>query len=663
MFVLCAYCEHKQSRLTRSNFSANTMEGACPTCSGIGEQVQMDWEKVVDVSLSLEDGAIVIFDKGYKQYMLSILYKAFAFYELADVKEKAVQAWTDDHRKILYEGVEQANINPEKGFPKNVTSGKFEGLAPFLWRRYQDKQGTEDKILDFFQTTTCSSCHGEKLNPVSRAVTVNKIRLPELSTYSLEQLYQWIMELKEELSDKQRAHVDVFLLDIATKLKRLLKVGVGYLTMNRQVITLSGGEQQKIKLAATLDSTLTGVIYLLDEPTTGLHSKDTVGMIDLLKNMRNLGNTIIVIEHDTEVMRASDVIIDIGPGAGNFGGEIIGLGTLDELAEQTASVTGNYLQKTESLKEKTRPVENSFKLEHVTRHNLKDFSVSFPKNCLTVVAGASGSGKSTLIFDVLANQEDLDFDQVITVQQSSITKMRRSNVATFTDAFTGIRTLFSKLEKAKEQGFTSKHFSFNTAGGRCENCEGLGVVPSNMMFFDHIELTCPVCQGKRFKDEILEITWQGHSISQILDLSVTEACSLFKAEKKLAKTFALLEDVGLGYVTLGQSLTTLSGGEGQRLKLAKELLTAKKGKMMFLIDEPTTGLHPIDIEHFIVLLNKMVDAGHTVIIVEHNEQMMRAADWLIELGPEGGDKGGTLIAEGTPEQIKEKQASLIGKFL
>ncbi len=661
-FIHCPHCDTKQPMLTRTHFSYNKSEGACKACSGIGEEIQINWSAVIDESKTLEEGALLFLDKGYQNYVFGILKNGFQFYELADVLTQPIATWTDAHKALLYKGAEVAQINPEKGVPKNVTGGRFEGIEPMLWRKLADK-GIEEVPAEQFITTTCRECNGERLMKDSRTVTVVGIRLPELTNYSLEQLVTWVQNVASTLDEKQKRYVEHLLFDMETKINRLLTVGVGYLTLNRQTITLSGGEQQKIKLAATLDSTLTGVIYLLDEPTTGLHPKDTEGMITLLKNMRDLGNTVIVIEHDTDVMRQADLIIDIGPGAGTFGGEIIGIGTLDELLATESSVTGRYLRKEANVNDKARTPKDWLLVENVSKYNLKNVTAQFPIGCFTAVAGASGSGKSTLIFDVLAEKELAPFDQIITVQQTPITKMRRSNIATYTDAFSVIRNLFSKETLAVDKGFSNKHFSFNTAGGRCETCEGLGVVPSNMLFFDNVELVCPACNGKRFKDEVLEVTLMDHSISQILDLSIAEARELFKADKKLTKIFELLLDVGLGYVTLGQSLTTLSGGEGQRLKLAKELLAVKKGKQLFLIDEPTTGLHPIDIEHFLVLLQRIVDAGNTVIVVEHNEQVLRAADWIIELGPEGGDKGGQIIATGQPRDIQLNRESVIGAYL
>lgn len=678
VYMFCHHCGIKMEKFTRSHFSYNTMEGACPSCSGLGEELKINWSHVLDEEKSLEDGAIKLFDHKYNEYQIASIYKAFEHFHLPNVQQIPINQWTKEQRTILIHGVEsEETMQYFNGYeiPKTVAKGKFEGLDTILWRKLAEKKSTDNKLKDYFISQPCNTCHGERLNETSRFIKVNETRLPELVNQSLDRLYQWIEQLELTLNDLQKNAVESYLLDIKTKLTRLMKVGLGYLSINRQTITLSGGELQKIKLAATLDSSLTGVLYLLDEPTAGLHPKDTAGMIDLIKSLRDFGNTVIIIEHDLDMIQAADYIIDIGPGSGKHGGEIVGMGTVEELKNQSSSITGQYLMKPTITKQQYRKGTGEFlTIQNATKHNLQQVSVEFPIHCLTIVTGASGSGKSTLVFDVLLNAtgqtsnenrvEGLEqFNQIIAVRQASIAKMKRSNIVTFTEAFTEIRRIFSELEASKKQGFSSKHFSFNTPGGRCENCEGLGVVSSNMLFFEDVELTCPVCNGKRFKEEVLAVTWNDYSISNLLDLSVSEAKILFRDNKKLSKVFTLLEDVGLGYLLLGQPLTTLSGGEGQRLKLAKELLANKGNNNLFLIDEPTTGLHPLDIEHFKVLLDKIVEANNTIIVIEHNQQIIRSSDWIIELGPHGGENGGRVIATGTPEDIRKNKESIIGRYL
>lgn len=473
---------------------------------------------------------------------------------------------------------------------------------------------------------------------------------------------------------KSHGLVEVYLTDLKTKIKRIINLGLGYLTLDRQTITLSGGEMQRIKLAATLDSDLTGIIYILDEPTIGLHPKDTEGMIAILKRLRDLGNTVILIEHDTDIMGNADYIVDLGPGAGKFGGEVVGYGTLIELKNQYLSVTGSYLKKPKADRHKYRKgTGETIEVKNANLYNLKNIDVSFPVGCLITVTGVSGSGKSTLVFEVIASANKqktcnivtgIDkFDQIISIEQDAINRMKRSNVATFSEVYTEIRNIFGGLENAVSKGLSAKHFSFNTPGGRCENCEGLGYIISNMLFFKDIEVECPVCLGKQFNDEVLSVKYNGYSIKEILQLSVDEALNVFDKHAKVKRILSLLADVGLGYLELGQTLTTLSGGEGQRLKLAKELINNKGNHSLYLMDEPTTGLHPADVENFLLLLNRIVDAGNTVIVVEHNQQVIKASDWIIDLGPEGGKNGGEVVFTGTPLDMLQKGKTATAEYL
>ena len=464
--------------------------------------------------------------------------------------------------------------------------------------------------------------------------------------------------------------------DLKTKLKRMLKLGLGYLSLDRQTMTLSGGEAQRLWLAAVLDSDLTGVIYILDEPTISLHQKDTAGLLTVLRSLRDKGNTVLVIEHDAAVMSAADYLIDIGPGAGKYGGEVIGSGTLQQIKDQATSVTGAYLNSNPEPREFFRKGSGAFiEVSQANKHNLRNLTVHFPIGCLVCVTGVSGAGKSTLVFDVLAKgdtapSEDPNrvsgtgsFDRIVVVEQAPLTRMKRSNVATYSDAYTEIRKIFGQQQTAIDKGMTANHFSFNVKGGRCDHCEGLGVVTNNLLFFEDQEVPCPVCSGRRFKDEVLSVTYRGHSITGVLGLSVEEGAELFTDSPKISAILELLQEVGLGYLELGQTTTTLSGGEAQRLKLTVELLVNQGKKNLYLIDEPTTGLHPLDVEKFLKLLDRMVGSGSTVVVVEHNQQIIGAADWIIDLGPGGGDAGGTIIAEGTPSDIQKNENSVTGKFI
>jgi excinuclease ABC subunit A len=679
VFMYCSHCNHRMEKLTRTHFSFNTREGACMTCQGLGKVLKINRNNVLHEHLSLEEGAVDFWEQKYKDYQISALYNAFKHYGIPIEPGTPLNNFNKGQEAILLYGVESNEVKeifPDILPPKTVSEGRFEGVFTVLWRRLSEKEGEAKQLEDYFESDNCHDCMGERLNELSRSVTVIDTRLPDLVSLSLEELYQWLVKLEETVGVSNKLLVETYLMGLKTKIKRILNVGLGYLSLDRQTMTLSGGEAQRIKLAATLDSTLTGIIYIMDEPTIGLHPKDTAGIIKILKELRDLGNTVIVIEHDTEVMQEADYIIDIGPGSGKYGGEIIGQGTLEELKKQDTSVTGTWLKRKTQLHIVSRKGTGEFiEVKNANLYNLKNINVNFPVGCLTSVAGVSGSGKSTLVFEVLSksnikNQPDCNivsgteiFDQIITVEQSPLTRMKRSNVATYSEAYSEIRKIFGELQDARDKGLTTKHFSFNTKGGRCENCEGLGYVTSNMLFFKDLEVPCPVCGGKQFNDEVLSVKYKGYSIKDVLKMSVEDALDIFKTHPKLLKILKLLEDVGLGYLELGQTLTTLSGGETQRLKLAKELINNEGKKNLYLIDEPTTGLHPIDVENFLVLLNRIVDSGSTVIVVEHNQQVIRASDWIIDLGPEGGINGGMVIATGTPNAIMSNMNSVTGQFL
>ncbi|MDF9824212.1 excinuclease ABC subunit A [Breznakia sp. PF5-3] len=670
VYMYCNICQHKMHKLTRSYFSYNTKEGACPTCQGLGEVLEIDWESVIDESLTLEEGAIKLWKHKYKDYQITSFYNALSHFEIPYEKHMKVKNFSILQKQILQYGIHDKDM-PERykemAFPKTVEGGKYEGIASYLWKKVKEEASRNTYKSMYFKNMPCPACHGERLQPLSREVSVLDTRLPELVELSMERLYEWLKNLETMISEEAYELSKNYIEDAKAKLQRIMKVGLGYLTIDQQMITLSGGEAQRIKIAATLDSDITGILYILDEPTVGLHAKDTDGMIAILKQLRDLGNTVIVVEHDIDVMKAADIIIDLGPGAGEHGGKIIGKGTYQELQEQPSSITGQYLKNPAVVKTITRsPNQGWLHIKHAHLHNLKYINVDIPKHCLSSITGVSGSGKSSLIFGVLHEQmhQDMeDYDEIITIYHSPITRMKRSNVATYAAIFTDLRMLFASTKEAKEQGYTSSSFSFNTKGGRCEHCEGLGYVESNMLFFENINVVCPVCKGKQYTDEVLNIKWNGKSIRDVLHMEVSDALHFLKVHKKISERLQLLEDVGLGYLKLGQSLNTLSGGEGQRLKLASELMQNKGKQNLYLIDEPTTGLHPLDVEKFILLLNRIVDYGNTVIVVEHNQQIIKASDWIIDLGPYGGERGGELIATGTPEDIKKNKKSITGRYL
>lgn len=677
VYMYCCKCGERMDKITRTHFSFNTREGGCPVCEGLGKIHSIKKERVIDQKLSLEGGAVNYWEKQYGNYQTSILYAAYKHYGIPVPANIPVQQFSDIQKEILYNGIECDFVKknyPDLKPPKTVTSGKFEGVFPILWRRLAEKEGTTKQLEEYFHIVECPSCKGERLSELSRNITVNGMRLPQLSLLSLERLCQWGDELAASLPEGHLELVKSYLLDIKTKLTRFINVGLGYLTVDRQIMTLSGGELQRLRLAAVLDSDLSGVIYILDEPTVGLHPKDTKGLITILQKLRDLGNSVLVIEHDVDVMSAADYIVDIGPGSGKDGGKVVAAGTFDEIKSQEDSVTGKYLLKPPLSKTDFRSAAGEIRIKNANKFNLKNVSVTIPTGCLTTVTGPSGSGKSTLIFEVLAKDGHYKqsnkvlglehFDKVVEIEQSAITRMKRSNVATYSEVYLEIRTVFAKTEGAKQAGLTAKHFSFNTPGGRCENCEGLGYIDNNMLFFANTEVVCPVCNGNQFSDKVLSVKYRGLSIKEVLNLSVEEAVNFFADHSKVLRILNLLKDCGLGYLELGQTLTTLSGGEGQRLKLAKELIGNSTGRgNLYLMDEPTTGLHPSDIEHFLVLLNRMVDAGNSVVVVEHNQQIIRASDWIIDLGPEGGEMGGNIIFTGTPKEMAEKSQSITAKYL
>ncbi|WP_223638581.1 excinuclease ABC subunit UvrA [Planococcus sp. 4-30] len=676
----CSACGFHMKNLKKAHFSFNTVEGACEACSGLGKKLGIRAERVVDEGKSLNAGAVTVWNAAVTEYYGKSVVAAAKHYGFVIDKDLAVENWTAEQKDLLLYGVESEEFkkhHPQTPSPKTVAKGKFEGVLTGLWRRYNEKGGNLAEA-DFFFQQTCQECQGTKLKKESRQVTVAGKSISDVSQIPMDAILAWVEEISLGFEANDESVASSLVYELAEKIKRIIHVGIGYLSMERQSSTLSGGEAQRLRLATILGSSLTGVLYILDEPTAGLHPKDIQGLVDVLKQLRELGNSVLVIEHDVDVMKQADWIIDLGPGAGINGGQIVGEGTLDELMEQQNSVTGAYL-KEEPPAIKMRRTGNGrhVAIHNAYKNNLKNITVAFPLGSFIAVTGVSGSGKSSLLFGILAASVETDhikegYDEItgtaelsrmVTFGQSGLTRMQRSNVATYTEIYTLFRNLFAKLPQAKERGLSAKHFSFNTEGGRCEHCLGMGYVFTPMYFLPDLEVICPVCSGNRFKEEVLAVTYKGKSISDILNISIEESSVFFADQKKIISTIELLCEVGLGYLTWGQTLTTLSGGEGQRLKLAKELNRNVKGETLYILDEPSTGLHPNDIKKLLILLNKLVDEGHTVIIVEHNIQIIKQADWVIDLGPEGGNGGGRIIAEGTPEEVKLCKKSYTGIYL
>lgn len=676
----CSNCGYEMKNLNKAHFSFNTLEGACETCLGLGKTLSIRTELIFDEERSLNEGAVTTWFKNIIDYYGLVLKAAAKHYGFEFDMDLPLKDFSPEQRDLLYYGVESEQFKqhfPDTPPPKTTNKGKFEGVVTAMWRRYQEREGVSNEAMYFYHQL-CPECHGEKLKKESRQVFVAGLPISEVSKKPLDQMLVWVQDIAKELEDRESSIARSLVFELKVKIERIVSIGLGYLSMERQSVTLSGGESQRLRLATILGSALSGVLYILDEPTAGLHPKDTAGLVQVLKQLRDLDNTVLVIEHDVDVMEQADWIIDIGPGAGMKGGEIVGQGTLESLKAQEQSVTGNYLKEIYVPKPERRAgICQKITVYNAVKNNLKDVTVSFPLGCFIAVTGVSGSGKSSLLFDIVAASAEEDHvregysriegleavERMVTVDQSALSRMQRSNIATYTEVYTLFRTIFAKLPESVERGLTAKHFSFNTEGGRCEHCQGMGFVLVNMHFLPDLEVVCPVCSGKRFKEEVLEVAYKEHSISSLLDLSIEESMELFTENRKVQTTIKLLLEVGLGYLKWGQTLTTLSGGEAQRLKLAKELNKPAKGQTLYILDEPSTGLHPNDVKQLLLLLNKLVDAGNTVIIVEHNTEMIQETDWIVDLGPAGGEEGGYVVAEGTPEQVAKNPASYTGGFL
>jgi excinuclease ABC subunit A len=651
-------------------FNFNNPFGACPTCEGFSQVLGIDSDLVIpDKRLSVYEGAIAPW-KGEKlgwwrdQFVKGARKISFPVH-------KAIADLTDDQYKMLWEG--GGNVYGINNFFKEVEQNLYKVQYRVLLSRYRGR-------------TQCPDCNGYRLRNEALYVKVDGKNIGELSDIPVKYLKQWFEELEKKLSDFNKQVAKRILLEINARINTLLNVGLGYLTLNRLANSLSGGESQRIQLTRSLGSNLTNSLYILDEPSIGLHSRDTQNLIRVLKELRDLGNTVVVVEHDEMMMREADHIIDMGPLASHLGGEVIAEGDYDEIVSNFQSLTGKYL----SGELKIDPPKNvrkwncSIKVEGARQHNLKNITVEFPLNVLCVVSGVSGSGKTTLVKQILypalqkikgefadkvgfhkAITGDIEsISQIELVDQNPIGKSSRSNPVTYIKAYDDIRDLFAKQPLSKMRGFLPKHFSFNVDGGRCDTCKGEGEQIVEMQFLADVHLTCEVCGGKRFKEEVLEVTYKSKNIFEILELSVDEAIDFFHEERSLVRAIQPLSDVGLGYIKLGQSSDTLSGGEAQRVKLASFLgKTRGHGKILFIFDEPTTGLHFHDIKKLLNSFNALIEQGHSIIVIEHNMEVIRSADWIIDLGPEAGDAGGDMIYEGKPEGLKKVKESWTGKFL
>jgi excinuclease ABC subunit A len=689
-FSTCPHCGAGVPELGMAHFSFNKPAGACPTCTGLGVVQQVNVDKLVDPKRSILENAVSGWDAFYIQHNCQILQKAAQHYGFSFDPAATVGEYSPEQRDLLVYGVDDPHFTrhfPGVAAPVNVSQGHFEGVATNLLRRYAEHIQDEEyrqKLDAFLSTQTCPDCQGTRLRPESRAVTLCGQTIVEVSRMPLDRLDAWLKSLPGVLESTQMLIAEPILDDLDDRIRRLVELGLGYLTLERTSPTLSAGEAQRLRLANLLGSGLTGVLYVLDEPTIGFHQRDTQRLIGILRRLRDLGNTVLVVEHDMELIRAADYVVDFGPGAGRRGGEIVAAGAPEELMGASGSLTADYLagRKAIAVPARRRPNGKALVIRGASEHNLRSITVRIPLGVMVVVSGVSGSGKSSLMFDILDRAARQHFfgaseapgkhagiagwehlDKIITINQDHIGRIPRSNAATYSDAFTPIREAFAATGEARAQGLTARHFSFNVPGGRCERCQGAGVLTVKMHFLPEVEVRCPACHGRRFTASTLGVHYRGCDIAQVLEMTVDEALALFGEAPAVAARLRVLADVGLGYLQLGQPATTLSGGEAQRVKLAKELGRRSTGRTLYLLDEPTTGLHVADTAVLIAVLQRLVEAGNTVVTIEHNLDVIKCADWVIDLGPEGGAAGGELIAEGTPEEVAAVERSYTGRFL
>lgn len=672
-------------------FSFNAPYGACPRCSGLGFTMSITDEAVVtDPSLSILDGALgQVFSTmdamGFYRQMLQ---------ELARIHNTSLEvpyeALPENFRLDLLHGTGSRKLEyryESKTGRISHMNHTFEGIIPSLERRFYETNSDyiKDKISDMMTEEVCPLCHGNKLQDVVLAVTVGDKNITQFCEMSIADALDFVESLDDKLNPRQQKISEMILREIKLRLSFLHNVGLSYLTLSRSARTLSGGESQRIRLATQIGSGLVGVLYILDEPSIGLHQRDNDKLLAALRKLCDMGNTLIIVEHDEDTMKAADYIVDIGPGAGIYGGNLVAAGTIDDIIKSPQSITGQFLsgkRKIEVPRVRRSGNGNFLGIRGASENNLKNIDVKFPLGMLVLVTGVSGSGKSSLVNEILYKSvshitngtksipgahKGLDgiknIDKVINIDQSPIGKTPRSNPATYTGMFTHIRNLFSELPEAKARGYKQGRFSFNVKGGRCENCQGDGIIKVEMNFLPDVFVPCEICGGARYNHETLEVKYKGKNISDVLNMSVDEALDFFKNQAVISKYLSTLQEVGLGYITLGQPSTQLSGGEAQRIKLATELAKRSTGKTLYILDEPTTGLHFADVEKLLYVLNRLVDDGNSVVIIEHNLDVIKQADYIIDLGPLGGDKGGNIICTGTPEEICKCQESYTGKYL
>jgi len=684
----CVDCGISLPEIAPRMFSFNSPFGACPVCTGLGSHKEFDEELVVpDPTLSVADGVFAPLSKNPNSYGMRAI---TALLRAHDYDEHT--QWNRMDKKmqklLLYGSDEEVSFQYTNMFGEEKEYNvPYEGVLPTLARRYRETDSEEmrESYEDYMTETPCTACHGARLKPETLAVTIGGKSIADLTALTIREADAFLAEAEKDFSPREAKIAVEILKEIHARLNFLLDVGLDYLTLSRAAGTLSGGEAQRIRLATQIGSGLMGVLYILDEPSIGLHQRDNNRLLATLRHLRDLGNTLIVVEHDEDTMYAADHIIDIGPGAGEHGGKVVAEGTAAEIMKNPASITGQYLARKKFIPvptERRKGNGNFLEVVGAAENNLKEINVKFPLGTLTLVTGVSGSGKSTLVNEILYRGvasrlyrakgkpgkhkkiKGLEhIDKVINIDQQPIGRTPRSNPATYTGVFDAIRDLFSQVSESRMRGYKAGRFSFNVKGGRCEACRGDGILKIEMQFLPDVYVPCEVCKGARYNRETLEVHYKGKTIAEVLDMTIDEAVEFFQNVPRIARKLEIIRDVGLGYIRLGQPATTLSGGEAQRVKLATELSKRSTGKTLYILDEPTTGLHAADIHKLLVILQRLVDGGDTVVVIEHNLDVIKAADYVIDLGPEGGVRGGTIVAKGTPEQIVEVTASYTGQFL
>jgi excinuclease ABC subunit A len=684
--LACPTCGRSYEELVPRNFSFNSPYGACPACDGLGTRFEVDPQLVVpNPALSVEDGAVAPFSRGHSAYFKRLLEAVCEANKIPIGKPWS--ALSKKHKDLLLHGVsDRVTVRFRNRYNRVRTyQAQYEGAVPYLQRRHSEAESDSqrEQVEGYMREVPCPTCEGARLNPLALAVTVGGKNLHDLTSISIREAATVIQAL--ELSDRDRYVAEAAVKEVAARLGFLLDVGLDYLSLGRGSATLSGGEAQRIRLASQIGSGLVGVLYVLDEPSIGLHQRDNHRLMETLVHLRDLGNTVLVVEHDEDTIKVADHVVDIGPGAGEHGGAVVYSGHVAGLLKSRASLTGQYLSGKKRIpvpEVRREPGDEWLSIKGAREHNLQDIDVDLPLGCFVAVTGVSGSGKSTLVNDILyralmqrvytskvppglhTSVEGIDsIDKVINIDQSPIGRTPRSNPATYSGVFDHIRKLFSQTQEAKVRGYLPGRFSFNVKGGRCENCAGDGTIKIEMHFLPDVYVPCEVCKGARYNRDTLDIEFKGKNIAEVLDMPCEEAVEFFANQPNISRHMQTLVDVGLGYVRLGQPAPTLSGGEAQRVKLSSELAKRSTGHTIYLLDEPTTGLHFEDIRKLLTVLSRLVDQGNTVLVIEHNLDVIKTADWIVDLGPEGGDAGGTVVVEGPPELVAKTEDSYTGQFL